>query len=77
METCHISLDLMRRFLDGAASREESMQLVRHLLRGCESCSALMKWIVEEYGYRELFREVPRHRRRCPKGAGRTGRMGE
>jgi hypothetical protein len=77
METRHISADLLLRFLDGAASRQESMQLVRHLLRGCESCSALTLWILEQHGYRGLLRAPRRPRRRCPKDESPTCRMDE
>jgi tetratricopeptide (TPR) repeat protein len=51
METWHISADLMRRFIDRATNKQESMQLVRHLLRGCEQCSALTQRVLEEHGY--------------------------
>ena len=34
----HLSEDLLFRFLHNRASREESMVVVRHLLRGCTDC---------------------------------------
>lgn len=51
METWHISADLLRRFIGRATTNQESMRLVRHLLRGCEQCGALTQRILDESGY--------------------------
>jgi tetratricopeptide (TPR) repeat protein len=51
METWHISADLLRRFIGRATTNQESMRLVRHLLRGCEQCGALTQRILGESGY--------------------------
>src|ERR1700724_3421342 len=46
-----LSADLFRRFLDGRAKRDESKQIVRHLVRGCDECQALTSRLVAESGY--------------------------
>jgi len=51
MAEWHLSADLFRRFLDGRAKRDESKQIVRHLVRGCDQCQALASRLVAESGY--------------------------
>jgi tetratricopeptide (TPR) repeat protein len=51
MAEWHLSADLFRRFLDGRAKRDESKQIVRHLVRGCDECQALASRLVAESGY--------------------------
>jgi len=51
MAEWHLSADIFRRFLDGRASKKESRHVVRHLIRGCEHCSALASRLISESGF--------------------------
>src|SRR5579863_322943 len=51
MAEWHLSADLFRRFLDGRTDNEQSKEIVRHLIHGCEECTALGSRLVSESGY--------------------------
>jgi hypothetical protein len=38
----HISPEVLLRFVDGRATREEVRSVVRHLLRGCGECGSAL-----------------------------------
>jgi tetratricopeptide (TPR) repeat protein len=50
MTDWHIPEELLERFLRLEASRQESQQIVRHLLGGCSHCSELSHRLVSEIG---------------------------
>lgn len=39
----HIPREVLERFLDGKATRQEGRQIVAHLLRGCRRCAAPLR----------------------------------
>jgi hypothetical protein len=43
----HPSEETLKRFAAGKASREESRNIVAHLLKGCASCAARLKSMME------------------------------
>jgi tetratricopeptide (TPR) repeat protein len=55
MRRWHIEEDLFRRFLDLETTREQTRQIVRHLLAGCEPCSELAARISSEAGWQEAY----------------------
>lgn len=61
----HIPSEILLRFVDGKASREEVRRVVRHLLSGCHECGSSLHgmWVNEkaappcdEQAYDEVFR---------------------
>lgn len=56
----HISPEVLLRFADGRATREEVRSVVRHLLRGCAECGSALRQLYpaaarDERAYDEVF----------------------
>jgi hypothetical protein len=43
----HPSEDILRRFVSGIASREESRMVVKHLVKGCPACARKIRDLME------------------------------
>ena len=43
----HPSEDILRRFVSGTASREESRTVVKHLVKGCPACARKIRDLIE------------------------------
>ena len=43
----HPSEDILRRFVTGTASREESRTVVKHLVKGCPACARKIRELME------------------------------
>lgn len=61
----HVPPDVLQRFSDGRATREEVRGVVRHLLTGCRECGSALGRMVgfdkaappcDEQAYDEVFR---------------------
>ncbi len=58
MRRRHIDEEMFRRFLGLETSREQTRQIVKHLLTGCEPCSELAARISSATGWQEAYEKI-------------------
>ena len=55
----HPSEDILRRFVTGTASREESRTVVKHLVKGCPACARKIRDLMEPKAVPDFAYEEP------------------
>jgi hypothetical protein len=68
----HFSRETVERFFRAELSRDESRNFVRHLLRRCPPCSALLQEVSQRQSFQLLMRGLEDTASREPDRAGRT-----